>query len=78
MRGGMMDGGGMAIFALFWLIVGLVFLALMIAALVWLIRNLQAGGRDSEARRELDRRYAAGQIDRDDYLERRRDLEQRP
>jgi uncharacterized membrane protein len=34
------------------------------------------GGRD--ARERLDRRYANGEIGRDDYLQMKRDLEQHP
>lgn len=54
-----------------------------IALLVWLFARLAAGrnGRDAESRwsgspREmLDARYARGEIGREEYLERRADLE---
>ena len=77
MMDGSMMSGGMAAFALLWIVVILVLLALMITALVWLIRSLQGGGGAGDARRELDRRYAIGEVGRDEYLARRQDLAQR-
>ncbi len=84
MDGGMMDGGmmsGMWALGALWFLVGLVLVALMVAAIVWLVHSMQGSGGTSmsehEARSELDRRYAAGDLDRDEYLQRRQDLEQR-
>ena len=53
-------------------------LALVVVAIVWLVRNMTAQprtGGQSPARAELDRRYAAGELSRDGYLERRRDID---
>jgi putative membrane protein len=58
---------------LFWLIL----LALAGVALVALVRYLWRGGAEaagSSARRVLDERYAKGEIDRAEYLQRRQDL----
>ena len=75
----MMDGGGMmgAVFVL-WILFVLVLIALAVAALAWLVRSLRqkptTQGRAS-AREEVDRRYAAGEISREEYLAVRHDLE---
>lgn len=73
MDGGMMMGGGVMMLMMALLVLG--FLVLMIAAIVWLVRQGTGTGGSSSAREELDRRYAAGEVDRDEYLQRRRDLE---
>ncbi len=77
---GMMGGwGGGAMFP-FSGIFGLLVLALVIAALVWLVRAIfrshdreahagQAAGLDV-----LDQRYARGEINRDEYLQKRADI----
>lgn len=78
----MMDGvmgcpGSMALFG--WLL-GLAALALIVLAIAWLARELLAPRRDSQhhgehaALRELDARYASGEIDRDTYSTIRSDL----
>jgi putative membrane protein len=84
MMDGMTGGGGMVgvfMMVLYGLLV-LLLVALGVAALVWLVQRLRGGAttppRDAQpspARGELDRRYAAGELSRDEYLERRRDLE---
>lgn len=64
------------------MILGLVFMIAVVAALitgiVWLVRNL-AGDRDTTGRpraiEQLEGRYARGEIDRDEFLQRRNDLE---
>lgn len=76
--GGMMDGGmmmGGGVMMLMTVLLVLAFLALVVAAIVWLVREGADTGGSSSARQELDRRYAAGEVDRDEYLQRRRDLE---
>lgn len=75
--GGMMDGGmmGGGIMMLMMVLIALGFLALVVAAIVWLVRQSTDTAGSSSARQELDRRYAAGEVDRDEYLQRRRDLE---
>lgn len=64
------------------MILGLVFMiaivAALIAGIVWLVRNL-TGDRHTTGRsgaiEQLEVRYARGEIDRDEYLQRRDDLE---
>lgn len=50
----------------------LVLLALAVAALIWIVRQLR--GSRPTALPELDRRYAAGEIGRDEYRAAREDL----
>lgn len=74
--GGMpMMGGGMWLWMLVW---GLVLIAL-IAAVAFVAVRLGSGGRDrgDGALRELEMRYARGELDREEYLQRREDLERR-
>lgn len=80
--GGMMDGGMMGGFMVLWVILLLALIALAVAGVVWLVRSMggsSRGGRSNSdhtpVRAELDRRYAAGELSRGDYLERRRDLD---
>lgn len=66
-------GWGMAIF-------GWLFMAALIALLAWLITSAferqRSGSRDtSKAIDLLDARYARGEIEQDEYLQRRDDLE---
>ena len=78
--GGMMggadtsDGGSTAA----WLVGALVVLVAALVVLVVLAarQGRLAGVGDIDARSVLDRRYAAGDLTRDEYLERRRDLDQ--
>lgn len=71
---GHMDGWGwgMAIF-------GLVFMAAIVGLVVWLITTTIRGAwphaRGRDAIDLLGERYARGDIDREEYLERRADLE---
>ncbi|MCP3820251.1 SHOCT domain-containing protein [Streptomyces sp. A3M-1-3] len=86
---GSMNGmmSGMGAWMLLWGLVGLVFLALVILGLVWLARLLirnTAGdnttGRPAGAEAPQDilrRRYAAGDIDEDEFLRRMSGLGQR-
>lgn len=60
-------------------ILSLVLVGLAAVALVALVRYLWQGGRGtgadaSSARRLLDERYARGEIDRTEYLQRRQDI----
>ncbi len=76
MPDGMMMGPMMMIFMF-------VFMALVLAALIagvlWLVRTLTDGRRPaaSTALETVEDRYARGEIDRDEYLQRRNDLERR-
>lgn len=81
MDGGMMDGGMMGggwLTVLLTVLVGVLVL-LVTAVIVWLVRDGRNGrgppSPQSAARAELDRRYAAGELTREEYLQRREDLE---
>lgn len=74
-------GGWMAGMAILWIVFVLVLLALGVAALVWLVQLIRRGTvqaranpERSDARLELDRRYATGEVSREEYLQRRDDL----
>ena len=61
-------------------IVGLALILLLIAAIVWFVRQLGQGAasarpRGHRALDELDLRYARGEVDRGAYLSIRRDLQ---
>lgn len=73
MHGGMWGtgwGGGMAMMVLFWL--------LLIAIVVWFFRSAESraspGSRHETPLEILQRRYASGDIGRDEYEQKRRDL----
>lgn len=70
---GGMEGmeGWMGGWMLAWLLVGLALFALLVAATVWLIRNMSGSGRSNDALRELDMRYARGELTSEEYDERR-------
>ena len=61
--------GGMVL----WLLIGLAVIALAIAATVWLVRNMSSR-RNDDAMRELERRYARGEISTEEHDERRQRL----
>lgn len=66
--GGMLFGG--LIMVLFW--------ALVIAGVVWLVRTLAGagpGGRPNDALATLKERYARGEIDRETYQRMRKEIE---
>jgi putative membrane protein len=70
---GPFDGG----FGPFELLFGLAWLAFWIAVVVIVVRLLRSGpatSRPSSALRLLEERYARGEIDRDEFFERRRVL----
>lgn len=80
MMHGMMDGtmpgwmaGGMWVALLLWALLLVALIALAVAGTVKLLRGA-APPRERLAREELDLRYARGQLDRDEYLQRRADL----
>jgi len=81
MDGNMMGGGMMGgAFMWFWVLFAVVVLALLVVGVVWLVRTLAGpgpGGSTSTARQELDLRYARGDLTREEYLQRRSDLEGR-
>jgi putative membrane protein len=67
-----MGGGWMVL----WAFVGVAVLVLGVLAVVWVVRNLASGGwvDGDPAEEELRRRYAAGEISRDQYRKMRSDL----
>ncbi len=71
----MMGGGFMWFWAVFWVVV----LALLVAGAIWLARTLTRPSNPpsgpGSARAELDLRYARGDLTREEYLQRRVDLE---
>jgi putative membrane protein len=80
MGGNMMGGGFMWFWAVFWVVV----LALLVAGAIWLARTLTHPSNPPSgpagagpARAELDLRYARGDLTREEYLQRRADLEGR-
>jgi putative membrane protein len=85
MHGHMMDGGmmggdmmGGGAFMWFWAIFALLVLALLVVGVVWLVRTLAGpspASTLSTARQELDLRYARGELTREEYQQRRADLE---
>jgi putative membrane protein len=78
MNGRMMGGG----FMWFWAIFSVVLLALLVVGAIWLARTLtrpsSSPGGPGPARAELDLRYARGELDREEYLQRRAELESGP
>lgn len=73
MPGCMVSGMGIV-----WLLVGIGALVLIAIGVIWLVTRLRgvgaSGGRTATALDELDRRYARGELDRDTYLQMRRDI----
>ena len=73
MMGGMgsMMGGGMAVGMLLWALVGLALLVLAVVATVWLVRRMGPESRGEQqhdgAEHVLRRRYAAGEIDDEEF-----------
>lgn len=60
--------------------IGTILLIIIVAGILWLVWSLSAErtqnrlGRRSPALDGLEQRYASGEIDRDEYLEKKRDL----
>ena len=59
--------------------IGLIILAVIIGAAVWFLRSTQGGRMPTTAGRSpgldaLEERYARGEIKREEYLEKKRDL----
>lgn len=66
------------VIVLLWAVFMLALIVLAVVGVVWLVRALgeRSPGRSS-ALEELDVRYARGEIEREEYLQRRADLERR-
>jgi putative membrane protein len=65
-------GGGMGFGFVFWLVI----LAVIVAVVVWFSRSQPLGGSQgrSEGLDVLEQRYARGEISREEYLEKKRDI----
>ncbi|MGH8898855.1 MAG: SHOCT domain-containing protein [Egibacteraceae bacterium] len=78
MSGGMM--GGMGLWMVLWGLFVLALFVLVVVGIVWLLRTMGAArqafgrGREEPPLAHLERRYARGEIDRDEFLQRREDL----
>lgn len=82
----MMDGGMMGMMGLWMLLVVLVFIALVVGGVYLLVRAIRGDGAEghgdargrtasrSDALAILEERYARGEIDAEDFEERRRTL----
>lgn len=74
-----MGGGMMLIWMLIWGLVGLAIFALAVAGSVWLVRHSgglrQPEGTEESPEEIVRRRYAAGELDEDEYHRRRAGLQ---
>ena len=59
---------------IFWELVMLAVVVVVLLLLAMLVKRLLWNGAANSARRVLDERYARGEIDRDEYERKRRDL----
>lgn len=70
--------GNMMSWMVFWGLVGVAVLALAVLGMVWFVRRMDGQGSDRShpetAEEILRRRYAAGELDEDEYLRRRAGL----
>jgi putative membrane protein len=81
----MMWDAAPGVFMWIWLVFGLLLLMLLVVGVIWLVRSIASGGGNpppsswssgsGSAREELDRRYARGEITREEYQQIRGDLE---
>lgn len=78
---GMMGGWGYGGFGAFGMIIWVVILIAVIAGVVWLVRTVAAPGgtRGASTRRSpaldvLEERYARGEINREEYLQKKGDI----
>lgn len=73
MMGGMWMWGGMFLSLVF----AVLLLALLVLLIIWLLRKIregEGGGRDPDALEILRRRYAGGEISREEFERMRREL----
>lgn len=69
-------GGYGSIHMIIWVVIFVV----IVAGLVWLVRSMSGGGASGIAARRsagvevLEERYARGEINRDEYLQKKRDI----
>ena len=74
--GGMMSGAIGSWLAL-WAVLALSLIVLAVVATIWLLKHLTGSGTGDEHGKVLEHRYAAGDIDREEFLQRREDLARR-
>jgi putative membrane protein len=72
----MMNGWGMGFGFIFWVLI----LAAIVGGIVWLVRAQPLAGSQRRDGRStglelLEERYARGEISRDEYLQKKRDIE---
>ena len=72
---GHMMSGWMSGWMALWAVLALALIVLAVVATAWLVRNL--ADRSSSHHEVLERRYAAGEISREEFLQRREDLSRR-
>lgn len=72
-----MMSGWMGGWMVLWGLLALALVVLAVVATIWLIKHLTSSGSSDEHRQVLERRYAAGEIDREEFLQRRDDLARR-
>ncbi len=77
---GMMGGFGYGSYGAFNMLLGPIILIAIIVGVIWFVRKdaslgaLIASGRRSSGLDVLEERYARGEIGRDEYLEKKRDI----
>lgn len=72
-----MMSGWMGSWMVLWAVLALALVVLAVVATIWLVRHLTSNENGSEARQSLERRYADGDIDREEFRQRREDLSRR-
>jgi putative membrane protein len=72
-----MMSGWMGSWMVLWAVLALALVVLAVVATLWLVKHLTSSGSGSDEQRILERRYASGDIDREEFLQRRHDLARR-
>jgi putative membrane protein len=79
--GGLMGGGGGYGFGLIHTAVSVAVIAAVVFLVIWVVRSLSGGGphymaapRRSPGLDVLEERYARGEINRDEYLQKKKDI----
>lgn len=72
-----MMSGWMTGWMALWGLLALALVVLAVVATIWLVKHLTSSSSSNEHAGTLERRYAAGEIDRDEFLPRREELTRR-
>lgn len=72
-----MMGDWMGSWMVLWGVLALALVVLAVVATIWLVKHLTSSNSAPDARQSLEGRYAAGDIDREEFLQRREDLSRR-